>query len=337
MKESYLYKKISNNQVECQTCSHYCKLAPGRRGICGVRENINGKLYALNYDKVATYHVDPIEKKPLFHFLPGTQTFSLATVGCNFRCDNCQNWDISQGPKMFREILGEKMSPKELVDLAKKSNCESISYTYTEPTIFLELALDTMKIAKEKGLKNVWVSNGFMSKKTFELASPYIDAINIDLKFFDDKLYRKITGGRLDPVLDNLKRFKKAGILLEVTTLAIPTLSDSPEIFIKIADFIFQELGADTPWHISAFSGKISWKLKHLPPTPIEVVKQGYKIGKEAGLKYVYTGNIFGDSGENTYCPKCNAIVIERCGYTIKRLDKDNKCPKCNEKIDMIF
>ena len=337
MKESYLYKKISGNQIECQTCSHYCKLSPGKRGICGVRENIDGKLYALNYDKVITYHVDPVEKKPLFHFLPGTKTFSFATMGCNFRCDNCQNWDISQGPKMFKEILGEKITPNKLVDLAKKSKCKSISYTYTEPTIFLELSLDTMKIAKKEGLKNIWVSNGFMSQKTFELASPYIDAINIDLKFFDDKSYRKITGGRLDPVLENLKRFKQAGILVEVTTLAIPTLSDNSEMFIKIAEFIFKELGADTPWHISAFSGQISWKLQHLPPTPIKTIKQAYKIGKEVGLKYVYTGNVFGDSGENTYCPKCNEVVIKRLGYSIKRLDKKEECPKCEEKINIII
>jgi pyruvate formate lyase activating enzyme len=337
MKESYLYKKMSGNQVECQTCSHYCNLAPGKRGICGVRENIDGKLYALNYDKVITYNIDPIEKKPIFHYLPGTNTFSFSTVGCNFRCDNCQNWDISQGPKKSNTILGEKISPNELVNLAKKSNCKSISYTYTEPTIFLELALNTMKIAKNEGLKNIWVSNGFMSKKSFELASPYIDAINIDLKFFDNEQYKKITGGRLDPVLENLKRFKKAGIFLEVTTLAIPTLSDSPEMFTKISKFIKDELGPDTPWHISAFSGEISWKLQHLPPTPVEIIKRAYQIGKEAGLKYVYTGNIFGDSGENTYCPKCNEKVIERFGYTIKRFDKNANCPKCNEKITIIL
>jgi pyruvate formate lyase activating enzyme len=298
MKESILYEKLKDKIVRCQTCSHRCVIAPGKRGTCGVRENIGGKLYFLPYGRAIAANVDPIEKKPLYHFLPGTYSFSIATVGCNFRCKNCQNWTISQfgkDPKTAREAIeksGEDLPPKKVVELAKENNCPSISYTYTEPTIFLEYALDTMKLAKKAGLKNVWVSNGFMSEKTLKLVMPYLDAINIDIKLFDDKFYRENCGARLAPVLKNCKTIVKNKIWLETTTLIIPTLSDDEKIFRKIARFIKEELGDFVPWHVSAFSGAISWKLQYLPDTPVEKVKRAREIGKSAGLKYVHMGNV---------------------------------------------
>ena len=354
MKEAILYKKLADkrvypvksptsrgakqfNRVKCQNCAHYCVIEEGKRGICGVRENINGKLYALNYGKAIACNIDPIEKKPLFHFLPGTQSLSIATVGCNFRCANCQNWDISQGPKPNKPILGEDLSPREIVKIAKENNLPSIAYTYTSPTIFSEYALNTMKLAKEQGIKNIWISNGFWSKELFEMISPFLDAANIDLKGFSDDFYIKYCGGRVQPVLDTLERIKKKKIWLEVTTLVIPTLSDSKEMFENIANFIKNELDAETPWHISQFSGAISWKLQHLPDTPVKTLKMAYEIGKRAGLKYVYTGNVPGLESENTYCPKCGILAIERLGYAIKRFDKNGKCSKCRGELDLIL
>ena len=293
MKEAYLYKKLENKKIQCQNCAHYCVIEPGKRGICGVRENINGKLYALNYGKAIAINIDPIEKKPLFHFLPGTQSLSIATAGCNFKCHSCQNWEISQGPNLDKEIKGQNLAPQEIVKIAKENNCPSISYTYTEPAIFSEYALDTMKILKKQGIKNVWVSNGFWSKELFDLIAPYLDAVNIDLKSSEDDFYVKYCGGRLQPVLDTLKRLKSEKIWTEITTLVIPTLNDKKEIFEKIADFIKKELGAETPWHISRFSGAISWKLQHLPDTQVETLKMAEQIGKKHGLKHIHIGNVF--------------------------------------------
>jgi len=355
MKEAYLYKKLEGkkvypvksakggaaepqfNRVKCQNCAHYCFVLPGKRGICGVRENINGKLYALNYKKAIACHIDPIEKKPFFHFLPGSYSLSIAAVGCNYSCLNCQNWDISQGLKGKKEIPGEHLPPKEIVELAKKNKLPSISYTYTEPAIFSEYALETMKIAKKKGLKNNWVTNGFWSKELFDLISPYLDAANIDLKSFSDEFYVKNCGGRLEPVLDTLKKLKEKKIWVEVTTLIIPTFSDSEEMFKDIANFIKKELGAETPWHISRFSGTISWKLQHLPDTSVETLEKAWKIGKEAGLKYVYTGNVPGLPSEDTFCPKCGALCIDRTNYAIHRHDKAGFCPKCGADLNLIL
>jgi pyruvate formate lyase activating enzyme len=337
MKEVYLYKKLKENKAQCQNCAHYCLISPGKRGICGVRENQEGKLYALNYGKAVAVNIDPIEKKPFFHFLPGTQSLSIATVGCNFKCLNCQNWDISQMPQTTGRIEGEDISPEGIVKTALREKLPSISYTYTEPAIFSEYALDTMKIAKKKGIKNNWVSNGFWSKELFDLISPYLDAANIDLKGFSNDFYLKYCGGKLQPALDTLKRLKKKRIWVEITTLVIPTLNDAKETFKSIAGFIKKELGSETPWHISQFSGAISWKLKDLPDTPLETLKTAYKIGKEAGLKYVYTGNVPGISSEDTFCPKCNTLVIDRTGYMVSRYDKSGKCPKCGTNLDLIL
>ncbi len=337
MKEVYLYKKLTDKKVQCQTCAHYCVLFPGQRGKCGVRENIDGKLNVLNYSKAIAIHIDPIEKKPFYHFLPGTYSLSVATAGCNFSCLNCQNWDISQGFKGTKEIPGENISPEEIVEIALKNKLPSISYTYTEPTIFLEYALETMKLAKKAGLKNNFVSNGFMSPESAKLVIPYLDANNIDIKSFDDKFYRKICGGRLQPVLETAKLMKKSGVWVEITTLVIPTLSESQEMFKQIAKFIKEELGPETPWHITQFCGAISWKLQHLPDTPVETLQKAWQIGKEIGLKYVYTGNVPGLPSEDTFCPKCGTLAIDRTNYLIRRHDQNGKCSKCGEDLNLIL
>ena len=281
MIKAYLYKKLPDKKVLCQNCAHYCQISAGKRGICGVRENIDGKLYALNYGKAIACHIDPIEKKPFFHFLPGSHSLSIATVGCNFRCLSCQNSDISQGFKGVKEIPGEDLPPEEIVKIALKNKLPSISYTYTSPTVFSEYALDIMKLAKKEGLKNNWVTNGFLSKELLEIVSPYLDAANVDLKGFTEEFYQKNCGGRLQPVLDTLIQMKKKKIWVEVTTLAIPTLSDSEKMFKDIAKFIKEALGPETPWHISQFSGAISWKLQCIPDTPVETLEMAWKIGKE--------------------------------------------------------
>ncbi|MBU4331594.1 AmmeMemoRadiSam system radical SAM enzyme [Patescibacteria group bacterium] len=292
MKEAILYKKLNNRKVQCRVCNHYCKINPGKRGVCGVRENKNGKLYSLVYDRACAENIDPIEKKPFYHFLPGTFSLSIATVGCNFRCHNCQNWDISQNVKIAADIIGQELPPEKIVQNAIDNNCPSISYTYTEPTIFLEYALDTMKLARKAGLKNCWVSNGYMSKESLKLIFPNLDAINVDLKSSDDEFYKKYCNARLQPVLDNLMAIKKAKVHLEVTTLVIPTLNDEENNLKKIAQFIHGKLGADTPWHVSRFSGMISWKLQHLPDTPAETIRRAKEIGEGVGLKRVHLGNI---------------------------------------------
>ena len=339
MKESYLYKKLENKKVQCQTCAQKCFVLPENFGICGVRKNIDGKLYALNYDKAISESIDPIEKKPLFHFLPGTRSLSIATVGCNLRCGNCQNWQISQLVKTDKSLLdvGENLSPEEIVNHAEKNKCPSISYTYTEPTIFLEYAIDTMKLAKEKNIKNAWITNGFMSGETLDLISPYLDAANVDLKSFDNEFYKVHCGAKVDLVLDNLEKIKKAGIWTEVTTLIIPTLTDDEKMLEKIAKFIFNKLGSETPWHISAFSGAISYKMQDIPDTPIKKIYQAYDIGKKAGLKYVYTGNILDNIRENTYCSNCGELIIKRVGFMAERFDKNGRCGKCGESVDTIY
>jgi len=341
MQESYLYEKLGQNRVKCQTCNHNCLLAPGQSGLCGVRQNQAGVLMVSNYGQAIAANVDPIEKKPLYHFLPGTQTFSFAAAGCNFKCANCQNWQISQSTKNTNlsenkiTNFGFALPSAKIIDQAKTANCPSISYTYTEPTIFLEYALDTMKLAKEAGLKNIWVSNGFMSQEALKLIIPYLDAINVDLKSFDENFYQKICGAKLKPVLENLKSLKKAGVWVEITTLIIPTLSDSEKMLAKIAKFIKEKIGTETPWHLSQFSGVISWQLQNLPPTPKNIIERACCLGREAGLYYVYAGNIQ-SKWNNTFCPQCRLLNIERSGFSIKRKDKKGRCYTCNTDLDII-
>jgi len=336
MKEVSLYKKLDNKKVQCQNCSHYCIIAPGRRGICGAKENQDGKLFSLVYGKACALEIDPIEKKPFFHFMPGTRSLSVATVGCQFACHSCQNWQISQIPKLTGKIEGENISPEQIVKLTRDYQLPSISYTYTDPIVFSEYALDTMKLARKEGLKNAWVTSGFLSKELLSLISPFLDAANVDLKSFDDDFYRRYCGGRLKPVLDTLIRMKEKKIWVEITTLVIPGLNDSEENFQKTARFIKRELGSETPWHISRFSGEISWKLKHIPDTSIETLNKAYEIGRKSGLKYVYLGNVSGASQEDTFCPQCQAKMINRTGYTIQRYDKNGRCVKCGADLNII-
>jgi len=336
MIEARLYQKLGGEKVKCEACPHECQILPENRGICSVRENQNGKLFSLVYGKAIACNIDPIEKKPLFHFLPGTPSLSIATVGCNLRCMNCQNWQISQQSKFTKKIEGEDLPPSKIVEMAARNKIPSISYTYTEPTIFLEYAFDTMKLAKEKNIKNCWVTNGYMSEKTLNLIAPFLDAANVDLKGFSEEFYQKYCGARLRPVLDTLIGMKNKKIWVEVTTLIIPSLNDSEKILKDIAHFIRSHLGPETPWHVSQFCGAISWQLQHLPNTPIETIKKAWEIGKNEGLKYVYSGNIPGDPTEDTYCPECKARTIERTGFAIKRYDKEGRCQKCGEDLNII-
>jgi len=336
LKEAMFYEKLEDELVNCDLCSHRCrKIADSKKGICGVRENMDGKLYSLVYGKAVARSIDPIEKKPLFNFLPGSRSYSIATVGCNFRCDNCQNYDISQMPKERGIIVGHDVSPKEIVSVAKVNNCESIAYTYTEPTIFFEYAYDTAKMAKKEGIKNVFVTNGYITSEALKKISPYLDAANIDLKSFKDNFYRKRCGARLKPVLDSIRLYKSLGIWIEITTLIIPTLNDSEEELRKIAEFI-SEVGEDTPWHISQFYP--TYKLITLPRTPVATLRKASKIGLEAGLKYVYEGNVPGENGENTYCPNCEKLLIHRFGYQIRENKiKNSTCTFCGAKIDGLY
>lgn len=294
MKECYLYQK-SGDYVICQTCNHRCRIAPYRHGICGVRENQKGKLYSLIYGRVISENIDSIEKKPLYHFMPGTKSLSIASVGCNFRCLWCQNWDISQCTKentdrtQFTNIMGVEMEPEQIVEHAKAAKTPSISYTYTEPTIFLEFALDTMKLAKKAGLKNIWVSNGYMTKECLDLIAPYLDAINVDLKGFNEENYLKYTGAKLQPVLDNIKDIYKRDIHIEVTTLIVPGVNDDEKQLKDIAKFL-ASISKNIPWHISRFFP--TYKMLDAPPTPVETLELAESIGKKAGLKYIHLGNV---------------------------------------------
>ncbi len=290
MKEAILYQKMDDGKMKCAVCNHRCSIAEGKRGICGVRENFQGKLFALNYGKTIAAHVDPIEKKPLYHFLPRTMIYSFAAVGCNFHCSWCQNWEISQSPKPHRPVEGVNISPEEHVKRALQEECPSIAYTYSEPTIFLEYALDTMILARNKGLKNVWVSNGYMSRETLEIVVPYLDAANIDFKGPNDGVYEKYCGGTAEPIMENLINLRKEGVHIEITTLVVPDINDKPGQLEKIARFIATELGTDVPWHVSRFFP--AWKMLDTPITPIETLDLARTIGENAGLRYIHVGNV---------------------------------------------
>ena len=332
--KAMFYESNKDNLVNCFLCPHRCVIPELKRGICKVRENRKGTLYSLVYGKLISEAIDPIEKKPLYHFYPGSLSYSIATAGCNFRCLNCQNYEISQMPKESELISGEQTDPENVVSAAKKYDCLSISYTYTEPTIFYEYALDTSMIAHEKGIKNVFVTNGYITDEALVRISPYLDGANIDLKSMSDSYYRKICGAKLQFVLDAIKSYKRLGIWVEITTLIIPSLNDSEEELTKIANFI-NSVGSEIPWHISQFHP--TYKLSQLSRTPISTLEKARKIGFDVGLKYVYTGNVPGDEGENTYCYNCGEILIRRYGFQlIKNQIKNGKCPRCGSKIDGI-
>ncbi len=336
MKEAYLYEKEDDKKVRCNLCSHRCKIGPGKRGICEVRENQDGLLNSLVYGKLVSQNVDPIEKKPLFHFLPASRSYSISTIGCNFQCLHCQNWQISQYPRMNQgAIIGQEATPNQVVQDAILSGSKSISYTYVEPTIFYEFAYDTGVIARSKGIKNVFVSNGYMTQETCRHSVDFLDAINIDLKAFSDKFYKEVCKARLQPVLDSIRLMHELGVWVEVTTLIIPGWNDTEAELREIARFI-KDVSTAIPWHVTAFHP--TYKMLDRPPTPVEILRKARQIGLEEGLKYVYEGNVPGEGGENTYCPKCGELMIARFGFSItdNRL-VDGKCPKCNEPIDGVW
>jgi pyruvate formate lyase activating enzyme len=334
MKEAYLYTSIKDNKIRCDLCNHRCVIEDGEKGKCCVRENSEGVLYSLVYRKLISENVDPVEKKPLFHFQPGSYSLSIATVGCNFKCFFCQNYQISQIPCDTGHIEGRDISPEAIVDHAVEYNCRSISYTYTEPTIFFEYALDTAKIASKKGLKNIFITNGFMTPECIEMIAPYLNAANIDLKSFSEETYKERIGGRLKPVLDNIKDMNKRKIWIEVTTLIIPGLNDSSDEIEKVADFL---AGIDTgiPWHLSAYHPQYK---SDLPATSVNSIKSAIEIGCNAGLKYVYGGNIYSGGLEDTICPGCNERLIQRQGFSVlKNNIFEHRCSKCGFEIDGEF
>lgn len=335
MKEAKIYEKLGKGDVKCHLCSHNCLIPDDKRGLCAVRENQNGKLYSLVYGKIISLNVDPIEKKPLFHVLPGTRSLSIATVGCNFRCKHCQNFEISQYPRQEKFVIpGKDMMPEDIINAAVESGCKSIAYTYTEPTIFFEFAYDCAQLAHTKGIRNVFVSNGYTGPEAARLIAPLLAANNIDLKG-SDTFYRNICGARLQPVQETIRLMKELGVWVEVTTLIIPDLNDSDKDLTDIAEFIVS-VDPAIPWHVSQFYP--TFKLMDKPRTPVATLRRAREIGFRAGLKYVYEGNVPGEGGENTYCPSCRTLLIKRVGYRIleNRLS-ENRCSTCNAVIEGIW
>jgi pyruvate formate lyase activating enzyme len=332
MNEALLYDRLLNDVVRCNLCAHHCRIAPDKFGICRVRKNIGGTLYTLVDDRIISQHVDPVEKKPLFHFYPGSKAYSIATPGCNFRCAWCQNWQIAQMPREQHLIAGDKVMPEDIVAAAKASGSHSIAYTYTEPTIFFELAYETARLAHDAGLNNIYVTNGYMTEAMLTTFSPYLDAANVDLKAFKDATYRRYVGARLQPVLDSMKMMKRLGIWLEVTTLVIPGLNDDPAEIRDAATFVAQELGPETPWHISRFHP--AYKMRDRSPTPVATLKHAKTIGLSEGLKYVYIGNVPDAGDEDTVCPECGQSLIQRYGFAVLINEvQDGRCPHCGVAV----
>ncbi|RJP84501.1 MAG: AmmeMemoRadiSam system radical SAM enzyme [Desulfobacteraceae bacterium] len=331
--EAVLYEPLKDGGVRCRLCSHYCAIKDGRRGLCNVRENHGGRLETLVYDKIIACHVDPIEKKPLFHFYPGSLAYSLGTVGCNFRCRFCQNADIAQmATDHDGRIIGKGMRPEAIVADAISAGCKSIAYTYTEPTVFFELAYAIAAAAHERGIQNIFVTNGYMSSEALDMIHPVLDAANVDLKAFSDEFYKRQCSARLAPVLETLKKMKALGVFVEVTTLIIPGLNDDPQELKDLANFIATDLGDDTPWHVSRFHP--TYRLTDQPPTPVSTLLRARDIGMAAGLKYVYTGNVPGQAGENTVCYGCGETVIARRGFFVdENKILNNQCPACGALI----
>jgi pyruvate formate lyase activating enzyme len=335
IREAMLYFPLEDQKVSCVLCHHNCQIAPGKFGICGVRENREGKLFTRVFGDIIAAHVDPIEKKPLYHFLPGSTSFSVATIGCNFRCPFCQNWQISQASKgqdVFDQ--GHKYSPQDIVLSAKKHRCQSISYTYTEPTIYFEYAYETARLAKKEGLANVFVTNGYMRPEALETIEPYLDACNVDLKAFHEDFYKDMCGAHLQPVLDSIRLMKELNIWVEITTLVIPGRNDSREEFTQIARFI-RDVDPNIPWHISRFHP--DYKYTDSDATSVESLRLARSVGLEEGLRFIYIGNVLGES-EGTLCPNCQKMLIPRQGFYISENNiQEGKCPFCGTPIAGVF
>ncbi|MDR3579848.1 MAG: AmmeMemoRadiSam system radical SAM enzyme [Oryzomonas sp.] len=336
MREALFYEKLPHDTVRCNLCRHRCRIAPGMRGICRVRENRAGRLMSLVYGRVVAEHVDPVEKKPLFHVLPGTTSYSIATVGCNFRCRYCQNHTIAQyDPGPAANIPGQSATPEQIIEQALGNGCRSISYTYTEPTIFCEFALDCARLASAAGLKNIFVTNGYITTQALDAVAPFLDAANIDLKGFTDDFYRRVAGARLEEVLACIRDYRRREIWIEITTLVIPGENDSDEQLNGIAQFIADELGRDVPWHISRFFPQ--YRMMDREATPRASLARAVEAGRRAGLRFLYVGNLDGGR-ENTECPACSATVIRRAGFQMV----DNRlvggvCPECGAELAGIF
>ena len=334
MKEALLYEKLEHKIVHCFLCAHHCKIQNRKFGFCGVRQNSEGVLYTHAYGKAIATHVDPIEKKPLYHFLPGTLSFSIATIGCNFRCGFCQNWQISQANFQKGDLSAQELTPRDIVCEALKNQCQSISYTYTEPTIFFEYALETAKLAKDKGLYNNFVTNGYMTQECLQMLGPYLDAANVDLKFFKNSSYRKICSATLQPILDSIRFMHDRGIWIEITTLVVPGENDSDEELKEIARFI---AGVDKfiPWHVSRFHP--DYHFTDRGPTPKQTLKKAERFGQEAGLLFIYAGNVYG-WGSDTFCPSCKKPLIRREGfYVLESHIQDGKCAFCEASLAGFF
>jgi len=356
-KEAYHYLKLGQN-MQCEVCPNGCILEPGDRSHCRNKVNKEGKLYTLAYGNPCAVHVDPIEKKPLFHFLPGTGAFSIATSGCSFRCLNCQNWEISQSkPEETKDPHGREvkldlqqtpyailrdmarlgrvlsMFPEDVVKLAEKFRCRSIAYTYSEPTSFYEYMLDSSKLARSRNVKNVWVTNGYIREEALLELCKCLDAANVDLKSFSEEIYRKLNSGKLQPILDTLKTLKEQGVWFEVTNLVVPTYTDKLDMMRRMCDWLLHNIGPDYPLHFSRFHPQ--YKLDHLSPTPAEVLERARSIAQKAGLKHVYIGNVRGVTGaETTFCPNCKKAVIERNIYLVETMNiQGGRCKFCQAKI----
>ncbi len=336
MKAAMFYRSGKGNEVICELCNHHCHIQEGKRGLCGVRENRDGILYCLVYGRLVAEHIDPIEKKPMFQFLPGSRSYSISTVGCNFHCLHCQNYDISQYPHLYEgEIRGQERTPESVVEAALQANCASISYTYVEPTIFFEFAHACSKLAHEQQLKNVFVSNGYMAPQAARHLAPLLDGINIDIKAFTDDFYKKVCKARLQPVLDTVQLMHDLGVWVEVTTLLIPGLNDSPQELRDIARFI-KDVDPGIPWHVTAFYP--TYKMTDRESTPVESLRRARNIGLAEGLRFVYEGNVPGEGGENTYCPSCATELVTRFGFSIQQNRvKNGCCGHCGEKIEGVW
>lgn len=334
LKEAYYYQELGDSDVMCLLCPRECILEEGQRGICGVRQNIKGNLYTLVYGRPVAVHIDPIEKKPISHMLPGSKSFSIATAGCNLGCRFCQNWQISQ--VLPEDIRSYDLPPEKVVQLALENNCQSIAYTYSEPTIFYEYMIETAKLAREKGLKNVYVTSGYINPEPLRELCKYIDAANIDIKGFTEDYYRQYCLGKLQPVLKSAKIMQEEGVWIELTNLILPTINDDMEKIREMCEWIIKNLGPDVPLYFSRFFP--AYKMTHLPPTPVETLEKAREIAQKVGLHYVYIGNVPGHPAEHTYCPNCGRIIIQRVGFfvTSHNLYQD-KCPFCGEKIPGIW
>jgi pyruvate formate lyase activating enzyme len=334
IKEAMFYEKIGNNRVHCNLCAQSCKIAQGKRGFCGVRENREGDLYTLIYGTVSSEAIDPIEKKPLYHFYPGSYVYSVGSIGCNFRCKHCQNWSISQAS--LEDAYTMDIMPEELIERALLSRSKSIAWTYNEPTIWHEYTSECAKLAKAAGLGTIYVTNGYITSEALRHIAPYLDAANIDIKAFSEKFYHDVASAKLAPVLETTALAKQLGIHVEITTLIIPGANDSLGELRQLSRWVYENLGPETPLHFTRFHPQ--YQMQNLYPTPVKTMHEACKIATEEGLKYVYMGNVPGSDRNNTFCPNCGNLLIARGFFDIEKynITPEKTCPKCGEHIPIV-